>query len=133
MRSTSSNKAESRLRREAFSSWHGHHEAGCRHGHRLWSRRWASGFRIGLGKADRGTIGHPRHPDRFDVSDLPAKIAGQVPRGEPPRAPFADDWVPPKDQRKMDEFIVYALAAAEQAVEDAGWKPQDEESANAPA
>jgi 3-oxoacyl-[acyl-carrier-protein] synthase II len=62
----------------------------------------------------------------FDVSDLPAKIAGQVPRGETSSGSFnADDWVPPKEQRKMDEFIVFALAAAQQAVEDAGWKPTD--------
>ena len=60
----------------------------------------------------------------FDVSDLPAKIAGQVPRGETASGSFnADDWVPPKEQRRMDEFIVFALAAAEQAVTDAGWKP----------
>jgi 3-oxoacyl-[acyl-carrier-protein] synthase II len=64
----------------------------------------------------------------FDVSDLTAKIAGQVPRGDTASGLFnADDWVAPKDQRKMDDFIVYALAAAEQAVADAGWKPQDEE------
>ncbi|HZB90833.1 MAG TPA: beta-ketoacyl-ACP synthase II [Stellaceae bacterium] len=64
----------------------------------------------------------------FDVSDLPAKIAGQVPRGDTASGDFnADDWVAPKEQRKMDEFIVYALAAAEQAVTDAGWKPQGEE------
>jgi len=64
----------------------------------------------------------------FDVSDLPAKIAGQVPRGETSAGLFnADDWVAPKDQRKMDTFILYALAAAVQAVEDSGWKPEDEE------
>ncbi|MGB8183268.1 MAG: beta-ketoacyl-ACP synthase II [Stellaceae bacterium] len=64
----------------------------------------------------------------FDVSDLPAKIAGQVPRGETASGSFnADDWVPPKEQRKMDEFIVFALAAAAQAVEDSGWKPADPE------
>ena len=64
----------------------------------------------------------------FDVSDLPAKIAGQVPRGETASGLFnADDWVPPKDQRKMDEFIVYAMAAAEQAVTDSGWKPDNDE------
>jgi 3-oxoacyl-[acyl-carrier-protein] synthase II len=62
----------------------------------------------------------------FDVSDLPAKIAGLVPRGETASGLFnADEWVPPKDQRKMDEFIVYALTAATQAVEDSGWKPED--------
>jgi 3-oxoacyl-[acyl-carrier-protein] synthase II len=64
----------------------------------------------------------------FDVSDLPAKVAGQVPRGETASGAFnADDWVPPKEQRKMDEFIVYALAAADQAVADADWKPESEE------
>jgi 3-oxoacyl-[acyl-carrier-protein] synthase II len=64
----------------------------------------------------------------FDVSDLPAKIAGQVPRGETASGSFnADDWVPPKEQRRMDEFIVFALAAAEQAVTDAGWKPEGAE------
>jgi len=64
----------------------------------------------------------------FDVSDLPAKIAGQVPRGETKSGEFnADDWVPPKEQRKMDPFIVFALAAAEQAVNDAGWRPDDPE------
>jgi 3-oxoacyl-[acyl-carrier-protein] synthase II len=63
----------------------------------------------------------------FDVSDLPAKIAGQVPRGETAAGDFnADDWVPPKDQRKMDEFIVYAMGAAVQAVKDSGWEPTDE-------
>src|SRR5215469_14932353 len=62
----------------------------------------------------------------FDVSDLPAKIAGQVPRGETTSGSFnADEWVPPKEQRKMDEFIVFALAAAAQAVDDSGWKPTD--------
>jgi len=64
----------------------------------------------------------------FDVSDLPAKIAGQVPRGETASGDFnADDWVPTKDQRKMDEFIVFAMAAADQAVKDSGWAPQDED------
>lgn len=64
----------------------------------------------------------------FDVGDLPAKIAAQVPRGETAAGSFnADDWVTPKDQRRMDTFIVYALAATEQAVADAGWKPESEE------
>jgi 3-oxoacyl-[acyl-carrier-protein] synthase II len=65
----------------------------------------------------------------FDVSDLPAKIAGQVPKGETSAGLFnPDDWVSPKDQRRMDDFIVYGLAAAVQAIEDSGWKPADEES-----
>jgi len=65
----------------------------------------------------------------FDVSDLPTKIAAQVPRGETTSGLFnADDWVAPKDQRKMDGFIVFALAAAAQAIEDAGWLPENEEA-----
>ena len=52
-----------------------------------------------------------------------------MPRGDTAAGLFnADDWVPPKDQRKMDGFIVFALAAAAQAVEDAGWLPQAEEA-----
>src|ERR1700752_4052939 len=65
----------------------------------------------------------------FEVSDLPSKIAGQVPRGDTASGLFnADDWVAPKDQRKMDGFIIFALAAAAQAVEDAGWLPTGEEA-----
>ncbi|MDH3595341.1 MAG: beta-ketoacyl-ACP synthase II [Rhodospirillales bacterium] len=65
----------------------------------------------------------------FDVSDLPAKIAGQVPPGESAEGQFnADDYMAPKDQRKVDRFIVYGIAAGHQAVEDAGWMPDDEES-----
>jgi 3-oxoacyl-[acyl-carrier-protein] synthase II len=64
----------------------------------------------------------------FDVSDLPAKIAGQVPAGDTKAGLFnADDWITPKDQRRMDNFIVYGLAAAVQAVEDSGWKPDDDD------
>jgi 3-oxoacyl-[acyl-carrier-protein] synthase II len=64
----------------------------------------------------------------FDVSDLPAKIAAQVPLGDRESGLFnADDWVPSKDQRRMDQFIIFAMAAADMAVEDAGWAPDDEE------
>ncbi|MFN3459930.1 MAG: beta-ketoacyl synthase N-terminal-like domain-containing protein, partial [Oceanibaculum sp.] len=64
----------------------------------------------------------------FDVSDLPAKIAGQVPAGPQSEGKFtADEWVSTKDQRKMDRFIVYAMAAAEEALEDASWKPETDE------
>ena len=65
--------------------------------------------------------------DRFDTSDLPSKVAGILPSGPASEGKFAaDEWVEPKDQRKMDPFIVYGVAAAVQAVEDAGWKPTDE-------
>ena len=64
----------------------------------------------------------------FDVSDLPAKIAGQVPSGETGDGLFnVDDWIPPKEQRRMDNFIIYGLAAAIQAVSDSGWEPEKEE------
>jgi 3-oxoacyl-[acyl-carrier-protein] synthase II len=67
--------------------------------------------------------------EHFDVSDLPAKIAGVVPRGDAEPHFFNPDSVASaKDRRRMDDFIVYALAAAIEAVEDSGWKPEDEES-----
>ena len=65
----------------------------------------------------------------FDTSDLPAKIAGEVPAGNSGDGLFnADEWATPKDQRRMDKFIVYGVAAAIQAVDDAGWTPEDEQS-----
>ena len=65
----------------------------------------------------------------FDVSDLPAKIAGLVPKGANDPHYFNVDAVASvKDRRRMDEFIVYALGAAAEAVADAGWKPEDDES-----
>jgi 3-oxoacyl-[acyl-carrier-protein] synthase II len=70
-----------------------------------------------------------RDIEGFDVSDLAAKIGGQPPAGPASEGLYtADEWVEPKDQRKIDRFIVYALAAAQQAVEEAGWTPSDEES-----
>ncbi len=63
--------------------------------------------------------------DRIDVSDLPARIAGQIPRGDGSDGTYnPDQWMEPKEQRKVDEFIVYAMCAAKQALADAGWKPQ---------
>lgn len=66
--------------------------------------------------------------EKFDVSDLPAKIAAQVPRGDGSNGTFnADNYVSSKEQRRIDEFIVYGISAAVEAVEDSGWKPQAEE------
>lgn len=63
----------------------------------------------------------------FDVSDIPCRIAGQVPRGDASSDKFnPDDYILPKDQRKMDAFIHFAMGAAAQAVEDSGWKPTAE-------
>ena len=59
----------------------------------------------------------------FDVSDLRCQIAAQVPRGHAPDAFKPDDWMEPKEQRRVDPFIVYAVAAATQALADADWKP----------
>ena len=64
----------------------------------------------------------------FDVSDLPAKVAGQVPIGGDDGAFNPDLFVPANERRRMGEFIVFALAAAIEAVEDSGWKPTDEEA-----
>ena len=69
----------------------------------------------------------------FDVSDIPSKIAGQVPRSDVENASDQnlfnpDEWVPRKDQRRMDTFIQYGMAAAAYAVKDAGWTPEDEAS-----
>ncbi|WP_029006787.1 beta-ketoacyl-ACP synthase II [Azospirillum halopraeferens] len=63
----------------------------------------------------------------FDVSDLASKVAGQVPRGTGDGAFNADEHVAPKDQRKMDDFIIFAIGAANEAVRDSGWVPQTDE------
>jgi 3-oxoacyl-[acyl-carrier-protein] synthase II len=65
-----------------------------------------------------------RRIETFDVSDLPAKIACSIPRGDGTDGTFdADQWMEPKEQRKVDGFIVFAVCAARQALDDAGWKP----------
>ena len=66
--------------------------------------------------------------ERFDVSDLPCKIAGMVPRGDGGNGAFnPDQWMEPKEQRKVDDFIIFAMCAARQALDDAGWKPTSNE------
>jgi 3-oxoacyl-[acyl-carrier-protein] synthase II len=68
-----------------------------------------------------------RRIEHFDVSDLPTKIAGQVPRGQQPGEFDALRVVEPKDVRRLDDFMLFALVAAEEAISDAGWKIQDEQ------
>lgn len=64
----------------------------------------------------------------FDASDLPARIACNIPRGDGSDGTFdPDQWMEPKEQRKVDDFIVFAMAAATQALQDAGWKPESYE------
>ena len=65
--------------------------------------------------------------ESFDVSDIACQIAAQVPRGSAPDAFNPDDWMEPKEQRKVDDFIVFALAAAGQALRDADWAPKSHE------
>jgi 3-oxoacyl-[acyl-carrier-protein] synthase II len=65
-----------------------------------------------------------RKIEKFDVSDLPAKIACQIPRGDGSDGTYnPDHWMEPKEQRKVDEFITYAMCAARQALDHAGWRP----------
>ena len=69
-----------------------------------------------------------RRIEKFDVSDLPAQIACQIPRGDGSNGTYNPDlWMEPKEQRKVDEFIVYGLCAARQALDDANWHPADHE------
>jgi 3-oxoacyl-[acyl-carrier-protein] synthase II len=69
-----------------------------------------------------------RRIESFDVSDLPCKIAGQLPRGDGSGGSFnADRWMEPKEQRKVDSFILYGMAAAHQALDDADWHPTEYE------
>ena len=65
-----------------------------------------------------------RRVENFDVSDLTCQVACQIPRGDGSDGTFnADDWMEPKEQRKVDDFIIYAMAASTQALADAGWQP----------
>jgi 3-oxoacyl-[acyl-carrier-protein] synthase II len=73
-----------------------------------------------------------RRIEKFEVSDLPCKIACTIPRGDGSDGTFnPDQWMEPKEQRKVDDFIIFALCAADQAFADAGWKPKnhDEQAA----
>lgn len=65
---------------------------------------------------------------RFDASHLGTNYACEVKRGDGTNGTFnPDDWMPKKDQKKVDDFILYGVAAAEQALTDADWMPTDEE------
>ena len=65
----------------------------------------------------------------YEPNDLACQIAGHVPVGEMADGAFKiDDWVDRKDQRKMDPFIAFAIAAADEAIADSGWVAKDDES-----
>ncbi|MFL5221815.1 MAG: beta-ketoacyl-ACP synthase II [Microvirga sp.] len=70
--------------------------------------------------------------ESFETSDLACRIACQIPRGDGSDGSFnPDQWMEPKEQRKVDPFIVYAMTAATQALQDAAWKPQTADEQNA--
>jgi 3-oxoacyl-[acyl-carrier-protein] synthase II len=62
--------------------------------------------------------------ENFNVSDLPCQIAAQVPRGAARDTFNPNDWMEPKEQRRVDDFIVYGMSAALQALRDANWSPK---------
>ena len=65
---------------------------------------------------------------KFNAKDVVTKYACEVPLGDGTDGTFnADAYMPPKEQRKIDDFIIFGMAAAQQAVEDSGWKPEDKE------
>ncbi len=65
---------------------------------------------------------------KFRTDDLPTRIACQVPRGDGSDGSFnPDQWVDAKEQRRMDDYIIYGLAAAKQAVRDSGWEAKTDE------
>jgi len=66
----------------------------------------------------------------FDVDDLACQIAGQVPGADAPAGLDLDSFIEPREQRRMDRFIQLGVVAAQLAVEDSGWKPEDRESQN---
>ena len=63
--------------------------------------------------------------ERFEVADITSRIAGQIPRGDGSNGTFnPDQWMEPKEQRKVDDFILYAMCAAKLALDDADWHPR---------
>ena len=78
---------------------------------------WA---RLVAGESGAGPI------TKFDASRVTTTYACEIPLGDGSDGTFnADDWMEPKDRRKVDDFILYGMAAAQQAVTDAGWMPED--------
>lgn len=87
----------------------------------------ASGVELTWSRLLAGQSG-ARRVTEFDVEDLPCKIACRIPVGDGSDGTFnPDDWMEPKEQRKVDPFIIYAMAAADQALADAKWAPESDE------
>ena len=87
----------------------------------------ASGVRASWERLLGGQSGISRITD-FDVTDINCKIAGRPPDEGSAHGFKPDHWVARNEQRRLDDFIVYAIAAATEAVEDAEWMPDDERS-----
>jgi 3-oxoacyl-[acyl-carrier-protein] synthase II len=86
----------------------------------------ASGVELTWSRLLAGQSG-ARRVTEFEVDDLPCKIACRIPVGDGTDGTFnPDDWMEPKEQRKVDPFIVYAVAAADQALADAKWAPESD-------
>jgi 3-oxoacyl-[acyl-carrier-protein] synthase II len=87
----------------------------------------ASGVETGWSRLLAGKSG-ARRVEEFDVSDISCQVACFVPRGDGSDGTFnPDDWMEPKEQRKVDDFIIYAMAAAEQALRDSGYEAKTAE------
>jgi 3-oxoacyl-[acyl-carrier-protein] synthase II len=73
-----------------------------------------------------------RRVTSFEVGDLPCKIAHTIPRGDGQNGTFnPESFLEPKELRKIGDFILYGIAAADEALEDAGWKPESDADRNA--
>ena len=71
-----------------------------------------------------------RRIDDFEIDDIACQIAHRIPLGDSSEGKFnPDEWMDVKDQRKVDPFIVYAMAAAKQAIDEAGVEPKTQEDA----
>ena len=90
-----------------------------------------NGVEINWKRLTSGVVGINKI-ENFDVSDLPCKIAGQVPNisNDPEGGLDIDQWIEPREYKRIDRFISYGIISAIQAIEDSGWKPQTENQKN---
>ena len=90
-----------------------------------------NGVNINWKRLTSGVVGINKI-ENFDVSDLPCKIAGQVPSisNDPDGGLDIDKWIEPREYKRIDRFISYGIISAIQAIEDSDWKPQSENQKN---